>query len=62
MLRRDRPTRRSKVDKLESKTTSPLPNLGAEQDDAGPTHQLALLGRSLWFCVSFQLTLENSQP
>ena len=29
---------------------------------AGPTHQLALFGRSLWFCVSFQLALENSQP
>jgi len=28
----------------------------------GPTHQLALIGRSLWFCVSFQLTFENSQP
>jgi len=28
----------------------------------GPTHQLALFGRSLWFCVSFQLTFENSQP
>jgi GNAT superfamily N-acetyltransferase len=33
MLRRGRPTRRRKADKLESQTTSPLPNLKTEQDD-----------------------------